>query len=261
MDKQNISPPQEISGGADIQPQLEFRPLEIRGLFKRAWAVYKSRFRTLIGIAVWIVMGSFLLGLFTGFLVLIKKGMLPEYFNPSRDIPFILVIFTIGLLFVFWSAIALLFAIHERGQRIGIIDSFRKAWHKLPSYIWILILLGLYILGGTILLIIPGIIFFVWFSFSSYVLVAEDIKGKQALARSQALVKGHWWKVFWILIISYAIQYAILYFLDFVPIAGGALCLIFGALMMPFVVIFAFLVYEDLRGIKLERAQNISHTT
>jgi hypothetical protein len=168
MDEQNINFPQEISGGATIQSQSESGFLKIGGLFKRAWAVYKSRFQILIGIAVWIIIGNFLTGLFVGFLILIKKDTLPEYFNPLRDIPFFSVIFIIGLMITLWSTIALLIAIHEREQRIGIIDSFRKSWHKLPSYIWISTLVGLCVLGGTIFLFIPGIIFFVWFSFSTY---------------------------------------------------------------------------------------------
>ncbi len=252
MDEEKINPPQEISGVPVIQSQPEFTPLEISGLFKRTWAVYKSRFRILIGIAVWIVIGSFLLGLFAGFLVLIKKGTLPEHFNPSRDILFFSVIFIIGLMLTFWSTIALLLAVHERGQKIGIIDSFRKTWTKLLSYIWISILVGLCLLGGTILLIIPGIIFFVWFSFSTYVLVAEDIKRKQALARSKMLVKGHWWKVFWILIIFNTVEYIILYFSGFTPVVGGVLPSIFGILIIPFLVIFFFLVYEDLKKLKIE---------
>ena len=87
------------------------------------------------------------------------------------------VLIIIGL----WAQVSLIFAIQGREQKTGVIESFRKGWHKILSFVWVSILAGFLILGGFGLFIIPGIIFSIWFIFSTYVLVAEDKNGMQAI--------------------------------------------------------------------------------
>lgn len=65
----------------------------------------------------------------------------------------------------------------------------------IPS-IWISIISTLIILGGTLLLIIPGIIFSVWYMFGNVALVLDGKKGMAALKESKRLVRGRWWQVF-----------------------------------------------------------------
>jgi hypothetical protein len=59
------------------------------------------------------------------------------------------------------------------------------------------ILTVLIILGGTLLLIIPGIIFTVWYSFFYYALILDNKKGLDALSASKTLVVGRWWSILW----------------------------------------------------------------
>ncbi len=46
--------------------------------------------------------------------------------------------------------------------------------------------------------IVPGIIAFVYFSFSYQAIILKDISGFDALVYSKFLVKGHWWRVFFL---------------------------------------------------------------
>ena len=59
------------------------------------------------------------------------------------------------------------------------------------------ILTGLAVFGGFLLLIVPGIIFAMWFAFSLYALLLDDKHGTEALKYSKQLVNGRWWSVFW----------------------------------------------------------------
>jgi len=59
------------------------------------------------------------------------------------------------------------------------------------------LLSGLAILGGFILLIIPGIIFSIWFAFALYAVVLDSKKDTEAMKYSKKLVSGRWWAVFW----------------------------------------------------------------
>lgn len=58
------------------------------------------------------------------------------------------------------------------------------------------LLVSLAVFGGFLLFIIPGIIFSVWFTFSTYAVAVDGKRGVEALKTSKALVKGRWWSVF-----------------------------------------------------------------
>lgn len=63
------------------------------------------------------------------------------------------------------------------------------------------ILGGLIVLGMTLLFIVPGIIWGIYYAFSLYVVTLRDIAGKEALDYSKTLVKGQWGRVFVILFV------------------------------------------------------------
>ncbi len=65
----------------------------------------------------------------------------------------------------------------------------------LPAF-GLTILVGLIVTGGFILLIIPGIIFSIWFVFTLQARVLDQKKGTSALSQSKSLVAGNWWGVF-----------------------------------------------------------------
>jgi len=63
------------------------------------------------------------------------------------------------------------------------------------------ILNALIMIGGFILLIVPGIIFAVWFAFTVYdVAINNTLDPIQALKNSKQLVDGRWFDVFWRLV-------------------------------------------------------------
>ncbi|MER3570489.1 MAG: hypothetical protein C4348_02740 [Patescibacteria group bacterium] len=231
-------------------------------LLKKSWQIYKERFWTLIGIMIL----SDLLSVGIIFLVVIISLLFS-----SKPLIFLIPLGIIGVFILFfWSFVALLFAIKEREERIGVFESYKKSFPKLLSFIWISILVASITSGGLLLLIVPGIVFAVWFSLASYVLVSEDLKGMKALFRSKQLVQGYWWKVFsrfFLLILL--IRLLILLILIVVSIVLGLFggnyiesdlvvmlgfflfyFLLLPFLLLPFVFVFGFLLYENLRQIK-----------
>lgn len=71
-------------------------------------------------------------------------------------------------------------------------ESARKSFWKFSL---LSIFMFLIIAGGFILLIIPGVIFSVWFMFSGFTLIEKNTKVTEALSQSKSLVKGNFWKV------------------------------------------------------------------
>ena len=71
----------------------------------------------------------------------------------------------------------------------------------------------LVILGGSVLLI-PGIIFAVWFVFTSPIVILERMTYTRAMRRSRQLVKGHWWRIFLTLLVFSALIVVLPFILD-----------------------------------------------
>jgi len=65
-------------------------------------------------------------------------------------------------------------------------------------YIWTMLVSGL--LSGLLFLalIVPGVIFAVYWAFAGLVSIYEDEGGMKAMQMSKAMVKGRWWKIVWI---------------------------------------------------------------
>lgn len=226
------------------KPQISSLP-GVKELLKRTWQIYKERFLVFLGIMLIPFLIAFPLGV-----IFYLFPKLPILISFS-----LLVLFTIiTIITTLWSSVSLLYAIKERKQKIGIKESLIRGWSKLISYCWVLALTGLIVLGGFLLLIAPGIIFSVWFSFATFVLVSEDLKGMNALFRSKQLVAGFWWKVFWRLLAISIIGFGIGFAVDLI---GKTLKIPFiedfvGLFLTPFLVTYSFLIYEDLRKIQGE---------
>lgn len=66
-----------------------------------------------------------------------------------------------------------------------------RAFRRFLPLLWTSFLMGVAIMGGFILCVIPGIIAAFWFSLSTQVVVVEGLSGFKALKRSRALMTGN----------------------------------------------------------------------
>jgi hypothetical protein len=222
----------------------------IGDLLERAFQAYKDKFWTLVGI----MLPPFLLGL-VGTIIwwfLSLVGMIAKI--PLDNIVLLLILIWLGLVFFVvliiagvWAQISLLCAIKEKEQDIGIKEAFRRGWHKIISYWWISVLSTLLVLGSFLLFFVPGIILAIWFSLALYILVAEDKKGTNALFRSKQLVSGKWWTVFWRQLLISLMVMGISMIISFIPFIGRSLA---GLVTAPFIHVFGFLLYQDLKRFK-----------
>ena len=141
-------------------------------------------------------------------------------------------------------------------------SSLSFALRHVPS---LLLLTLLYVLGvglGTLLFVLPGVWLYVAWVAALPVLFVEGLRGRGALARSFALVKGRWWKTFGTIavgfilasIVSTLVQGAFIVGIlvgddnDAVVLALAALAGIVGlAITTPFQAALLTVVYFDLR--------------
>jgi len=116
---------------------------------------------------------------------------------------------------------------------------------------------GIVTMIGFALLIIPGIIFSVWFAFSYYVLLFEGKTGIDAMKASKAYVKGRWWAVFgrFAFIVLVSIIFSVVFggVSSMVgetagTIASSFLSMVLNFILVPVTIAYSFLIYKDLSG-------------
>jgi hypothetical protein len=139
-------------------------------------------------------------------------------------------------------------------------EIFKETKKYFWPYIWLTILNTILILLWAMLLIIPGIVFSVFYSLAVYVFFFEDKRGLDAIKRSYQLVRGYFWPVFgracligfviWLVLMIFSIP------ADFVPeetpfsTIWDILIQVVSFLIGPITLIFSLSVYKDLVRIK-----------
>jgi hypothetical protein len=211
----------------------------ISDLFSKTWDIFKRRSVLLVALyLLTIVFFALVFGVFFG------AGYLLSTVFPDAKL---LLLATSGLIggvagsiAMFWVLSAVICAVSD--ETLGIRESLEAASKKLWSFIWIFSILGYIVTGGFLLVVIPGIIFSIWFFFSQFILAREDERGMNALLKSKEYVKGYWFEVFLRMFIIWIISAVI----SSIPFVGWVLSLFF----VPFAMIFSFLIYEDLKTLK-----------
>jgi lysine 6-dehydrogenase len=109
-------------------------------------------------------------------------------------------LFLLGLfLSGYWSmAAAWLTERTVLGERRRLPGALAASFATTPRYLPAMLLALVILLGLSFLLVVPGLIQAVYYTFITQVVVLRHGRGKGALDRSKALVRGRWWRVFWI---------------------------------------------------------------
>ncbi len=216
------------------------RLISISDLFRRAWEDYGKRFRILVGVVIvpFVIMG---IGQY-----LVTRGF-----------------FLVGILLFAVGAIGMILSIAIAMTMIAKDVPPRAAWRDglrivFPLF-WVGLLTYAAVLGGIVMLIVPGLIIGTWLLFGTYIVIIEDRRDMSALAQSREYARGYGWAIFGRYVLSVVIVgiaggvFSGLASPLFAG-AGGIVPLLFEALALPFVLIFIHLLYRDLAGIKPELA-------
>jgi len=210
--------------------------------------------------------------------VLFKKVVILALISALALLPLMLVIFLFGYLggesqaikillgVLFAAALVLLIYVATAAQaatlflladnNLGVGEYFKKGMSLVWRIIVVSFLTGLLTLLWTLLLIVPGIIFSVYYSFAIYALVYENQTGMAALRRSHQLVKNYWWAVISRTIFLSLIYLAALLVLSlplyFLP-DNSVLAIFWNTVLSalrfitsPIFVIFAYLIFKEL---------------
>ncbi|MFA7395252.1 MAG: hypothetical protein WCZ69_02420 [Candidatus Paceibacterota bacterium] len=213
----------------------------VRALLGKTWSVYKNKLWLAIGILV----------------APVVLMTLASYVGQTDLSPVASIISLVAALIMFWAQGALVLLFLNRESDLSVKSAYKNAWPKYWSLLWISILATFITLGGFGLFVIPGLIFTVWFMFSMIVLMAEGERGIKALVKSREYVRNNFWLVvgrYLVIMILVLLAYIILGIITAGLTDSNIWSVILANLLMLFVipalVIYQVLLYEDLKAAK-----------
>lgn len=139
-------------------------------------------------------------------------------------------------------------------------DIFKETKNYFWPYLGLSLLTAVFVLLWTLLLIIPGIIYSILYSFAVYAFFFEDKKGLAAIKRSVQLAKGYWWAIFGRFLVLGVLLWLFMVIIS-LPLSasseGNAFYIIWNAFIQvisfiigPISLLFSYHIYQDLVKIK-----------
>jgi len=176
-------------------------------LLKKSWSLYVENFKTLFLIAIWTILPAIAMAIVATLWIYFPEGTALLY-----GILY-LVVFVGAIVIGLWVHISLTESIasYYKKQPVNIDKIYSGAWGKILPLLWVSIIVFVIVFAGTLALVIPGIIFGIWFAFATIFNILEGNKGWSALKASKALVSGKWWSVFWRFFATYIILMLIIW--------------------------------------------------
>jgi hypothetical protein len=232
-----------------------------RELLMQSWAFYKKRFKSLITIAivpfVVLFVGGVILGL-SGDFATSSNGTVTALNQTGVIIAIAFVIIAAYISILGFAALLHNIISPDGSEQIG--AAFSAAQDDVLPLFWTGLLTFLAVLGGAILLIVPGIIFAFWFSQSSFVVVTEKLQGPGAMKQSKVYVKGNVGQIFKkgfylgilsiVAIIIVAIVFGILDKVTGQNIFSVFATTVLRVLLYPLTAVYTFLLFKELKASK-----------
>lgn len=166
--------------------QLSKRDFSITDVIQMGWEIYCKRFKVIIGI---IGIGAVPGGIANYLIVNDPRGL-----QVSTGI--LLLVNIVLMAIAYMAVVVLVDATVNQNKEIDWRTAVQKSYSQLGNCIGTSLLAGIIVLGLSLLLLIPGIIWSMYYTFLLQVIILHGLSGKTALNYSKSLVKGRWWRIF-----------------------------------------------------------------
>jgi hypothetical protein len=172
----------------------QLRPLGIGEVLDAGLKVYRARFGTMLKAVAVVTVPVQVLSI-------VIQLSLPDGSDNASDawatIAGFLVIVVIGVMSSALASAACFKAVSDTylGTSTDWAGSLRYGYKRLGSLIWLTLLNTVLLIVGFLLCIVPGVWLYGAWSVAVPALLLEDARGRRALGRSFALVRGRWWPV------------------------------------------------------------------
>src|SRR3990167_239315 len=164
-------------------------------LLKESWNVLTRIWKRIVVLYCFIIFSIFLGISLSAILIIIVQSIFPT--TEWLIVSIILFVDVIMIIVLFmWLPLMLIRSVKDRKLEFNLVQYIKGTRKDIIPYYVISALAGLIAYVGYMLLIIPGIIFSVWFMFATYEYIYQGKRGFAALQMSKVYVKGRWWNIF-----------------------------------------------------------------
>ena len=177
-----------------IQNKLSKKEFSIGEILFNSWKLFTKNFQPILIIVLVVYIPiNFILALIPIEALMEQQGSIQGFKIYIRIIQILEVL--IGVI----ATMAIAFIIKSKldGKSIDFKIALKKSLSRWSAAVGTTILLGIFLVGLVLLLIIPGVIYFNYWIFAIYAVILYNKSGKKALDYSKSVVKGRWWRVFW----------------------------------------------------------------
>lgn len=207
--------------------------MEFGDLFSKSWGEYKQNFGTILKI--------FLVLSLIPSLILIIVALNDNFSILVWIFSFIFIV----LSFIMTISIIYL-SIYQKKNVMNFGESVKGGLGYFWKYFLLTLLIVVCLIPLFLLLIIPGIIFAIYWVFAPYVLIKENVGPWEAMKRSKVIVNGRWWGTF-----GYMVLLMIVITLIQLPFRIGIIFSYMGnniafSLISSIIPLFAFLITTPL---------------
>ena len=240
-------------------PKIKLTP--VLTLLESAISVWWKNLAKFVGIYLWGLLYA-LIPLAIAGLLFGLESWLDNRLNLASSIAINTIIFLAVLLAAYFSirAYAGIFLLVKKNYEGNEHDIFKEAKDYFWPYLGLAFLTAVFILLWTLLLIIPGIIYSIFYSFAVYAFFFEGKRGMAAIKRSVQLVKGYWWAIFGRFLLLGIVLWIFLMIIS-LPLAAttpgtpfytiwNALVQVISFIIGPISLLFYYQIYQDLVKIK-----------
>ncbi len=231
----------------------QLRPIGL--LLLDTWKTYQANCKKISLLMLWGLIG------FVPYAVMIALSLVFGRQVGIFQIPLAAITFLFYLGLLYWiisTVLGLVILLKTPGQ--GIIEVFNAGRKLVWGYLAVALILFMFVSLWSLLFVIPGVIFYIFYAVTMFVFVYEGYRRSAALSRSKELVSGNWWPVFYRLAIAIAVMIAlaVLYFyaLNLLQITWliAIIALVYYVavffLLVPLYITYLSLIYHDLAAIK-----------
>jgi hypothetical protein len=159
-------------------------------LLAKSWRLYRANFWTYFGYASWLLLPL---------AIILVLTTLPKHVIVDA----LTITISIAQVFVaLWIVISLIRFTYELAENKSpdLARLSKESVTRIPNLLATAFLQLLIVLGGVLLFVIPGFIFWVWYAFAQMTTVIEGSRPVEALTASRALVRGRFFPVLWRLV-------------------------------------------------------------
>ena len=208
---------------------------------KEAWGIYfkKENFIFFARIMAIVVIISSAIGYLFSYLYPTTNWQDFKFENTQMMVVFVILSLA-SIIIGLWTQAVRYFALFRMGSTEK--EIFKLGYKNILRLFLISLTLGLIVFFGAILLIIPAVIFGIWYSFSTFLVLDKEMSIKEALRTSKLMVKGRFFKVLGRYFVFSLFFIFISIILSLIPYVGNLAV----SFMAPLFILPHYLLYRDL---------------